>query len=1533
MQKTEYYLNKLSIGKELRSWLYRALLVLSLVVVLGVFWELKLTGITLAGEACCGIDEHEHSDTCTQRTLICTLEETENHTHTLSCCEKTLQCPLSEQEAHIHSDACTSEETVLWCDREETVGHFHDEQCYTLTEGNYACGLEETEDHIHTWQCCEKTLYCPLDEQEGHTHGDECSRTETVYTCSEAEITPHSHDETCYIISEGNFLCGLEETEGHTHGDTCYEILEECPLEVHIHIPACYSDVAADLESSADWYRMMAELELPADPVDQLILIAQSQLGYQESIRNFQVDENGIQRGITRYGQWYGNPYGDWSAMFVGYCLHYSGLNALPVNAGPESMRQEWQTAGLYGPAAEFAPAVGNLLFLDKDGNGTADAVAIAVAIADGRIQAIEGNVNDAVAETVYAIEDPMLLGYGQIPLDQPVQPTEGTKVIAQTESDSESLFADGSCLVVYITDGIDYYAIDGNGDIVPVTIDEAGWVYTDLEMPEMLLWNVTATEDGGYVIENAVTQMYLPESYQPVATYSREQEATETAPNYQYARAVNYTVWLDGTDGGLMSYGDAQNTAYTVTGGSVFQLPETWRSSSEYNYVLKGWYDVVNNRYYEPGAQVTVNSNLVFYADWVASSYDIGQFNSKVANTVSTNEFITTRMFDYGILFNVLSSSANVQFSNGSHTENWNLITNGNSPYSGQSTLNFIFRDWDQNNDITYPNGVSEGSPHWPTNAGSVYSGLYNSRIASLLFDPNVSVIGKNYLGTADHLFQLITDPSDPYCGYYYYDSERNAASYNQSDQRFYVYDYLEQTTVSATTEGTGKYSDFLPFNSPYANTNGKTPTTYTYSGKDGEYAGVTHYMYDATNSSDSNVATNFLYGMQMDIHFYLPNAPGSNANQDVYGKDMHFKFSGDDDVWIFIDGKLVLDLGGIHGIEGGDINFSTGVVTVNGVRNEALTNTLKTLGAGDHTLTLYYLERGSSMSNCALYFNLAPRFSFSIQKEDVLTKDVLNGAQFSVYLDRACSKPAELWVSKESHDRGDAATHVFTVVDGVANMWGMGAGNVYYIKESKPPDAADYSHSNGIICVTIDKMGLASYSVEMMEEGSAGISAGFMVHGFRIDEQTQKAYIVATNAPEWVEETTKVTAFKKWNDTKDHSGDIVTVYLTITDDNGTVRRLQEAQLGPENNWRHEWDNLPKYAKDGVTLIRYGVEEAYVNGYYSKVTQTSSHTVTTSQWQQQTTLENGKTYILGNGNSYLSTLNYDSDTGFQWVSKETAQTSNLALWTVKTSGNKVMLTNGANQTLSFYYGNGSYITDFFAATDQNETNDVKRYFTWYSSVDGVRLYYDANTDYYLSPNLNSSKKFDYTTQSNSAMALTPWTFVQTTTTEQLEGVGFEIVNTPLTEETSLTVTKYWDYGNAVASNIHGQAQVTVMLLANGKGTGRTVTLSLKNGWKDTFRGLPYKDDSGNVINYTVVETWENEDWIPVYGSVVTVDGKVPSYTTHVTNKYRAGMGGPELPSTGSSARRNYMLCGSGILLFSLVYGIGTRRKRERRMK
>jgi len=807
-------------------------------------------------------------------------------------------------------------------------------------------------------------------------------------------------------------------------------------------------------------------------------------------------------------------------------------------------------------------------------------------------------------------------------------------------------------------------------------------------------------------------------------------------------------------------------------------------------------------------------------------------------------------------------------------------------------------------------------------------------------VFDPvtGTGILGKTYLGTGDHLFQIMDDPADEHYGYYYYDSKRNAASYNQSNSRFYVYEYL-----ACTSDAIGStYSDFLPLNSPYANTNGKTVGSYNYDGVDGEYKGVPHYRYDSKYNSGNynsanNVQTDYAYGMRTDINFYLPNEPGSGGNKDLYGNDLVFKFSGDDDLWVLIDGKLVLDIGGIHGAEDGMIDFSTGQVTVQGQRQISLMDL--GIGAGDHTLSVLYLERGSSLSNCSIYFNLAPRFGLQLQKEDVLTQELLDGTQFTVYEDLECTILAELWSSEDAYNQDladgtlDKFQSTFTVTNGVARIWGLGSGNTYYIKETGPPAAEGYGLANGVIRLTIEKDGLATYHVDVVADAEGNEpSNGFTVHGVRIDEETKTVYIVATNAPETVTETTTVQVIKKWEDTKSHSDDYITAYLTVTAPDGTVRRIREIILSDENDWMYIWTNLPKYDYEALTEVKYGIEESYESGYYSTVRRITEIQITQTQWAEALSFQNGETYILRTANGYLSTVNNSADTGFKWVDEETAKASPNALWTTTVSGGKVKFTNGVGQTITFYYGGGSP-TDFYARIDAPGSND-RQEFSVSSRAGGLQIFYQqGRNNYYLANSMNGSQKFNYSTNANSSLILIPMEKITTSTSMEVGDWAYQITNTPLAanNETSLSVSKNWVIPEGYDATLYQEYAVTVRLFANGINTGRSITLNLKNNWQGVFQGLPYKDEVGNVIQYTVDEVWEKPKWSTTYGEIRVSSGSPPTYSTVITNTYHPG--GPELPSTGSAARLMYVLCGIGIMLGSLVYGIGSRCKRERRMR
>ena len=213
--------------------------------------------------------------------------------------------------------------------------------------------------------------------------------------------------------------CGCEE---HLHTEECgQEGAYVCGYEEHLHTISCYSDFSADVETAREW-----ELTLPDElgPYwsENMARIAVSQLGARESEKNFVLADDGeTKKGITRYGQWYGNPYGDWSAMFAAFCLHYADVpqDAIPWSPGVSNMMQLCADKEILSQPDEYVGMNGNLLFLDTDGNGNADKILIVTALeapADEEsttsIKAIGGDWDDAVTQVCIDAADPRILAY-----------------------------------------------------------------------------------------------------------------------------------------------------------------------------------------------------------------------------------------------------------------------------------------------------------------------------------------------------------------------------------------------------------------------------------------------------------------------------------------------------------------------------------------------------------------------------------------------------------------------------------------------------------------------------------------------------------------------------------------------------------------------------------------------------------------------------------------------------------------------------------------------------------------------------------------------------------------------------------------------------------------------------------------------------------------------------------------------------------------------------------------------------------------
>lgn len=384
---------------------------------------------SVRGNLVCG--EHVHTDACYTETavLACGLEESEEHRHDENCYETSRERTCGVDSDHSHTDACYEWEQVLSCDlptepaedaqpvlvctKPEIVLHRHTSDCFDA-DGNLICGQTQVLEHRHSDACFE-TVAEPVDTgtltctDTAHVHTARCYGTWEL-VCGQEE---HTHSEACtQNEQEETVFCGKD---AHTHGEACRDENGElvCGTEEHTHSLACYADPGADVETAELWEQTFAGVSLTGNWRQDTLAIAETQLGYAESTKNYVVAEDGkTVKGYTRYGAWCGEPYGDWNVMFLTFCLHYAGVEGVDRDCGG------WVTswADAFEPAQSHTPAVGDLVLFDRDGDGTADRAGLVAQITDSGFAAMEGDAEDAVRLLTYGADDPGILGYINLP-------------------------------------------------------------------------------------------------------------------------------------------------------------------------------------------------------------------------------------------------------------------------------------------------------------------------------------------------------------------------------------------------------------------------------------------------------------------------------------------------------------------------------------------------------------------------------------------------------------------------------------------------------------------------------------------------------------------------------------------------------------------------------------------------------------------------------------------------------------------------------------------------------------------------------------------------------------------------------------------------------------------------------------------------------------------------------------------------------------------------------------------------------------
>lgn len=383
------------------------------------------------------------------------------------------------------------------------------------------------------------------------------------------------------------------------------------------------------------------------------------------------------------------------------------------------------------------------------------------------------------------------------------------------------------------------------------------------------------------------------------------------------------------------------------------------------------------------------------------ASADQTVPFSNHIVKTVNPTG-TTVNLFDYWVVNGDNDSSKNINNDNKNDNTGINkghqLKFNGGAgsginKWTGRSNINGFGRLSFVKTMLVdgYP-AINKGT-HTSQGQGVNYTDESLAYLFNNDSQANGKQDGKAVYNNVKGLFQLQN-------GYYVYDSygsHGNYAVYNPTTNSFDVYDKAGVYKGDANSET--NLGQFFPFDS----------ARKVFEEKNGQLSpiGIT----DGTNDK-----LNHHFGMSMTTEFVQPAGGKTTDN-----KDMVFEFSGDDDVWVYIDGVLVGDLGGIHEKATLDINFANGEVKVghidgaNGAEKEIEKTNIKAkfkaAGAdtsnfsgntfrdsSKHTLSFFYLERGAGASNMKLKFNLTTLPSSEVAKVDQ-NGEAVNGATFKLY------------------------------------------------------------------------------------------------------------------------------------------------------------------------------------------------------------------------------------------------------------------------------------------------------------------------------------------------------------------------------------------------------------------------------------------------------------------------------------------------------------------------------------------------------
>lgn len=958
---------------------------LAAIVVFCTTYALILPAITMEND--CKIPEHTHTDDCYtlvteyETVPVCSEETLAIHKHSESCYDENgaVVCGYADFVVHTHNESCFDEDGTLWCALPEIEAHTHNENCFAANE------------HEHTEDCyvLEQGVLICTDETAEHEHTDECYEWNTVLTCEENvfeaepvcgkdEIILHTHE--LYVSAEqpgcydeqGNLACGKAQIVEHEHGEQCFEEVE-IPLDTenptcgnadaeHIHTERCYGkwELTCGMEEhthTAECTEYYCGKTAHTHSDDCYNADGSLACDIEEHEHS---EECLVQKDIDRHLQ---------------ICI--DRIDALPT---PEEVMARLSE---FGDDDEAYTEYYSKIFDD-------------VSAAYVCYEALEPEYQEKVTNI------DKLLSLREI------FPPSETYATA-TEADVYSVNAfdwqkNETSIIIRNENG---------GTIASANVGESQFLYW---------YSIKVEQQNGLFV--------VTEIVEPGKTISK---ANVVVP-------ANGFVFLYHT-------GRLGKTLSVNVGDYVTLSSDFWKTNHAYTGTSYG--------------TISFSSEVGIKSD---------KDNSAKLTTVQgadTRDIIEVNLYDYG-------SNINEKYNSNKNYPGFQQ-DGGQKSVSSTSSSNFgnnITEDLDAGNSavtntataIINKTDATHGAANTPVSGAmsnkliNGYPALADGTSLGYLWGAEETYASKVNEQSINGLF-LYNDTT----GAYTFNSRENHAQYNSSTDTFTLYNqvissnfmwypfgnflpfndivhesaqastidrtYLKTIANSAQAKGaSGQGTEYTTLASTlnawigkmdekYGTGWGATEATEEYFNgagpfKDGNGFEISESTLSNVYSIDFDEATDFYFGMEMKMNFMQPRSGYTGKDN---AQPMVFYFTGDDDVWVYIDDVLFLDLSGIHRHVGGEIDFVNGVVKyyyldvttgdvsttpyktvkfseIDGIDQSLLNENGTFKDYSRHTFNFYYMERGAGSGVCRMNFNfpLLRKNSFSVTKELFADNDI---------------------------------------------------------------------------------------------------------------------------------------------------------------------------------------------------------------------------------------------------------------------------------------------------------------------------------------------------------------------------------------------------------------------------------------------------------------------------------------------------------------------------------------------------------------